>query len=275
MPQNISKVRIHQGFDNLPFITNAVVSTGSFDGVHLGHRSIIAKMQETAQEIGGETVIVTFDPHPRHVLYPNGQGKDLWLLNTLEEKASLLKQLGIQHLIVVPFTKTFAATPYQDFIQHYLVQKLHAKAIVVGANHHFGKDRAGSSADIHQQYGISHNTQLQLVPANEAYHISSTLIRQLISKGDMQEANRLLGQNYFADIYNIQMSNNQIVAEVGNVYKLLPVFYQEYSFKLSADSTTISAHITTYIKNGKKYISLQSTQNLPNIRSVQERLYFL
>ncbi len=275
MPQNISKVRIHQGFDNLPFITNAVVSTGSFDGVHLGHRSIIAKMQETAQEIRGETVIVTFDPHPRHVLYPNGQGKDLWLLNTLQEKASLLEGLGIQHLIVVPFTKTFAATPYQDFIQHYLVEKLHAKAIVVGANHHFGKDRAGSSADIHQQYGISHNTQLQLVPANKAYHISSTLIRRLISKGDMQEVHRLLGQNYFVDMRNVQISNNLIVAEVDNIYKLLPPSHQEYSFKLSADNTIISASITTYINNGKRYIALQSTQSLPKIEVAQERLYFL
>ncbi len=268
-------MRIHKGFHNLPSITNAVVSTGSFDGVHLGHRSIIAKMQETAKEVQGETTIVTFNPHPRHVLYPNGQGKDLWLLNSLEEKASLLKGLGVQHLIVVPFTKAFAATPYQDFIQHYLVEKLHAKAIVVGANHHFGKDRAGSGANIHQQYGISYNTQLQLVPANEEYHISSTLIRRLIGQGNMQEANRLLGQNYFIEINNLQIVDGQITAEIDEFYKLLPPSNQEYRFKLYANRKIITAVITSYEKNGKRYINLQSKQMLSNIMCRQECLQII
>lgn len=254
-------MKIHQGFDNLPPISHAVVSTGSFDGVHLGHRSIIAKMQDTAQEIEGETVIVTFSPHPRHVLYPNGQGKDLWLLNSLQEKAGLLNSLGVQHLVVVPFTKTFAATPYQEFIQQYLVQKLHAKAIVVGANHHFGKNREGSSADIHRQYGISHNTQLQLVPANEAHHISSTLLRRLISQGQVQEANRLLGQNYFAHIRNVEISAHEIKAEIGETYKLLPPD-GEYHVNFFSQ-TKIKAAITSYTQGKHKYIRLQTEQQLP------------
>ncbi len=250
-------MKIHQGFENLPSIPRAVVSTGSFDGVHLGHRSIIAKMQDTAKDIQGETVIVTFNPHPRHALYPNGQGKDLWLLNSLEEKAGLLQNLGVQHLIVVPFTKTFAATSYQDFIQYYLVEKLHAKAIVVGANHHFGKNREGSSADIHQKYGITHNTQLQLVPANEEHYISSTLIRQLISQGHIQEANRLLGQNYLVDVNKIEITGNQIKAEVGETYKLLPPNGEYYLKIFSETNARIKGAVTSYIKDKHKYITLE------------------
>lgn len=259
-------MKTHSGFDNLPPINNAVVSIGSFDGVHLGHRSIIDTMQATAKAIQGETVIISFHPHPRLVLYPHSKGKHLKLLNSLEEKSKLLEHLGIDHLIVVPFTKTFAATPHQAFIQNYLVEQLHTQALVVGANHHFGKDRQGSSADIKEQYGIAHNTQLQLVAANEAMHISSTLIRQLISRGDMQEANHLLGQHYFMHLYPINHKQHQITARLEHSLKLSPP-QGTYQVHMKQGSTSIAAEVQlSYMHKTKyAYLLLSSKKAFPKV----------
>lgn len=115
-------MKIYYGFEEVEKITNAVVTTGSFDGVHMGHQKILSRLKELAQDSGGESVVITFYPHPRKVLYPETTGKDLLMINTRKEKIHLLEKAGIQHLIFVEFTLEFANTTSAEFVEEYLVK---------------------------------------------------------------------------------------------------------------------------------------------------------
>ncbi|MBC7126531.1 MAG: riboflavin biosynthesis protein RibF, partial [Bacteroidales bacterium] len=130
-------MKVHYGFDGIGEITNPVVTTGSFDGVHLGHKVIINRINEIAQSIGGESVLITFYPHPRKVLYPETAGKNLMFILSQREKIELLSKTGLDHLIIVKFTLEFSKISSVQFIRDYLISKLNARYIVVGFNHHF------------------------------------------------------------------------------------------------------------------------------------------
>lgn len=247
---------IHQGFDHLPPISNAVVSIGSFDGVHLGHRHIIDKMQHTAKQLQGETVIISFDPHPRHVLPQKDGASPPMLLNSMQEKASLLEDLGIHHLIILAFTKPFANTSHQDFVQQYLVNKLHAKAVIVGDNHRFGKDRAGNSTEVYAQHGIAHHSKIQLISAQHHTHISSTIIRQQIALGQLDTANRLLGAPYAIQGKVIRKTAwNMMIAPTEQHKLLLPngTYQMVIHMKHQRIEDTIDLEI---MKKKKTYINL-------------------
>ena len=180
------------GFDAV----NPVVTIGIFDGIHLGHRQIIQRIKEIALHINGETVMVTFWPHPRIVLKKNNM--PVKLLTALEEKTKIIETLGIDHLIVLPFTPDFANTTFNEFIHNYLVNGLHSKYIVIGYNHHFGKDRQGGFDQLKEnadRYGF---TVERLNPVIiEDTVVSSSNIRNLISNGNPVLANKLLGYPYF------------------------------------------------------------------------------
>src|SRR5262249_46143596 len=134
-------MQVHKELDQLPGFRNAVVTIGTFDGVHLGHRRIIEELKATAREVNGETVIITFHPHPRKVVSSTILG--VRLINTLEEKIELLEQLGIDHLVVVPFTDAFANQQAEDYVQHFLVGRFKPHTIIIGYDHRFGKERKG------------------------------------------------------------------------------------------------------------------------------------
>ncbi|HET6993103.1 MAG TPA: adenylyltransferase/cytidyltransferase family protein, partial [Bacteroidia bacterium] len=134
-------MKVYKHIDEFGPAENPVVTTGTFDGVHLGHQQIIRRLKETAERTKGETVLLTFFPHPRMVLFPDY--KPL-LLNTQEEKISLLEKAGIDHLIIHPFTREFSMLSSIEFISGILVKKLHTKKLVIGHDHHFGKNREGS-----------------------------------------------------------------------------------------------------------------------------------
>lgn len=169
-----------------------MLTIGTFDGVHLGHRKIITALCERAKALNGESVIFTFDPHPRKVVAPGET--NLRLLTTLEEKIALLEQSGIDHLIIYPFTREFSQLTYEEFVEKVLVNLIHTKFLVVGYDHKFGKNRQGDFEFLKKcasrfDFQIE---KLDVLLMNEA-HVSSTKIREAIQKGDFQTANAFLG----------------------------------------------------------------------------------
>jgi len=192
---NKFNLKVYRKIEDFVPIKNAVVTTGTFDGVHTGHRVIISRINQIAKEIGGESVIITFYPHPQLVLHP--EEKNIFVLNTEEEKISLLENYGIDHLIIIPFTKEFAAISYLDFIKKILIDKLHVKRLVIGYDHHFGKERKGSLQHL-VDYGSKYHFEVEEISAQKIgdTEVSSTKIRKALLAGDILTANNYLGYDY-------------------------------------------------------------------------------
>ena len=176
-------------------IPHAVVTIGTFDGVHLGHQAIFAKMRNLAQSVGGQTVVVTFEPHPRQVL--NIDSSNLRFLTTPEEKLKKFEEFGIDNVVIINFTKEFSRTPSEVFIKDYIIDNIKPAYIVVGYDHHFGKNRMGDFGllnDMKLKYGF----KVERVAAQDVENIaiSSTKIRNALAVGNIKSANRLLGYTY-------------------------------------------------------------------------------
>jgi riboflavin kinase / FMN adenylyltransferase len=189
-------MQIHRDIDNLPAFRNAIVTIGTFDGVHSGHRQIIDKLKSEAAKVGGETVIITFHPHPRKVVSSTILG--IRLINTLEEKLSLLEELGIDHTVVVPFTDAFANQPAEDYIRNFLVARFNPHTIIIGYDHRFGRDRLGDYRLLEEK-APELGFELKEIPKHllENISISSTHIREAILHSEIDKANRLLGYDFF------------------------------------------------------------------------------
>ncbi len=176
-------------------LKNAVVTTGSFDGVHVGHKIIIDRMKELAKSIQGESTLVTFHPHPRKVLYPDQ--KDLKLINSQEEKIDLLSKTGLHNLIIIPFSKGFSKTTSHEFISDIIIQQLNAKIVIVGKNHHFGHNRSGDYTYLHE---LSKNLHfgVEEIPLKDIENetVSSTKIRKALLQGNIMRANAYLDHQY-------------------------------------------------------------------------------
>jgi riboflavin kinase / FMN adenylyltransferase len=188
-------LRVFKDCNDIYPVIESVVSTGTFDGVHLGHQTIIKEMITIAASKGLQSVAITFDPHPRIVL-----GKDenkLKLLNTLDEKIAIFESLGVDNVFVIQFTKEFAATPYEQYIKDFLVGKLGARHIVLGFNHQFGKQRSGNH-DTLIALGNNYGYEVTEVSPQgfEGQVVSSTKIRQLLEEQNLDLANKLLGYHY-------------------------------------------------------------------------------
>ncbi|HAH25897.1 MAG TPA: riboflavin biosynthesis protein RibF [Prolixibacteraceae bacterium] len=184
-------MQIHRDLKSF-YAHNPVLTIGTFDGVHLGHRKIIAALRDRAKSIMGESVIFTFDPHPRKVVAPDEA--NLRLLTTLDEKIALFEQSGIDHLIIYPFTPEFSRLTYEEFVEKVLVDQIHLKFLVVGYDHRFGKNRQGDFEFL-QKCAERFDFQvekLDVLLMNEA-NVSSTKIREAIQKGDFETANAFLG----------------------------------------------------------------------------------
>lgn len=189
-------MQVHYDIENLPVFRNAVITIGTFDGVHMGHRQIIDKLKAEAKANSGETVIITFHPHPRKVVSSTILG--IRLINTLDEKIELLQQLGIDHIVVVPFTDAFANQPAEEYIKNFLIEKFHPHTIIIGYDHHFGRDRLGNYRLLEKDTG-KYNYQLKEIPKHilENISISSTNIREAILHSDIATADKLLGYEFF------------------------------------------------------------------------------
>jgi riboflavin kinase/FMN adenylyltransferase len=190
-------MRVFKGFEEAVGIKNPVVTTGSFDGVHLGHKKILDRLNKLAEKYNGESVLITFDPHPRKVLYPDSLGKDLRLISTREEKLQLLKEAGLDNVIIVEFTKEFSKITSEQFVSEYLSGILKAKVIVAGFNHHFGFNKEGDYKQL-WQLRQKYHFEAEEIPEQEVQHetVSSTKIRQAVTEGAIQRANAYLDHYY-------------------------------------------------------------------------------
>ena len=190
-------MKIFHNFDQAGDIRNAVVTTGSFDGVHVGHKVILQRLRKLAVETSGETVLITFHPHPRKVLYPDTVGKDLLLINSQREKIELLRKAGLDNLIIIEFTLAFSQITSIDFVKNILLSKLHARKIVVGFNHHFGHNREGDYDEL-RKLGLEDGFEVEEIPEQDIHNesVSSTKIRKALQDGNIQKANAYLDHHY-------------------------------------------------------------------------------
>ena len=179
-------MRIFHGFDALPHFEHPAVTVGSYDGVHLGHQSLIDRLKQEARLNGGESVVLTFEPHPRIVLQ---RAEGLHLLTTLDEKAALLEAFGVDNLIVMPFSKEFSALSGGEFVQRFLIDKVGAETLVAGYNHRFGHDRV----DCMSLPALGLKVVRVEACDVDGVRVSSTVIRNLLNENKLEEAEHLLG----------------------------------------------------------------------------------
>lgn len=181
---------------SLPEFKKAVVTIGSFDGVHQGHQQIIQQLKAEAAAIGGESIIISFYPHPRSVIAQNPDS--IKLLGTLEEKTRLLEATGIDHLVIVPFNQAFASQSAQAYIKDFLVANFHPHTVIIGYDHKFGNNRTGDF-QLLQSFGKQLGFQVKEIPEHllQQVGVSSTKIRQAISNCHIETANQFLGYPYF------------------------------------------------------------------------------
>lgn len=174
--------------------TKTTVTVGTFDGVHLGHQKIIAKLVAAAKKNGSASTLLTFDPHPRKVVQPNAT---VTLIQTLEERAETLAHLGLQHMVVHPFTKAFSQLSAADYVKEFLVDMLNIDQIIIGHNHRFGKNRTASVEDL-QHFGNIYGFKVTQISAEEIDNIciSSTKIRTALAMGDVATAHAFLGHPF-------------------------------------------------------------------------------
>ena len=256
------------------FKTNktSIVTIGTFDGVHIGHQEIIKNLVETANKNQAESVILTFFPHPRMVLQKDSGIK---LLNTIDEKIELLEKTGLKHLVIIPFTKEFSRLTALDFTRDILVSSLRTKKLVIGYDHHFGRNREGNFEQL-QEYGKTYQFDVEEIPAQDIKDItvSSTKIRKALEDGAIEKANAYLGYNYMLSGVVIkgkalgrQYKYPTVNIRIEEEYKLIPksgVYVVETTFDnkpffgimnignrptVDGKTTTIEVHLLDFDKN--------------------------
>ncbi|MDN3587198.1 bifunctional riboflavin kinase/FAD synthetase [Pedobacter aquatilis] len=221
-------MKIYNNLSEFSKIENAIVTIGTFDGVHFGHQKIIKQLVAKAKADGGESVILTFFPHPRMIIDPENQ--DLKMINTINEKAEILKSLGVDHLIITPFTRDFSNQIPEDYIQNILVNNIGTKHIIIGYDHRFGKDRAGNLTDL-RAAGLHYGFTVEEIAEQDIHDVavSSTKIRQALLAGDVSLATDYLG--YPFSIYGRVIKGDKIGRTIGfptanifveETYKLIP-----------------------------------------------------
>ncbi|HEY9194972.1 MAG TPA: bifunctional riboflavin kinase/FAD synthetase [Mucilaginibacter sp.] len=250
-------MRIYHNIDEFKALNNAVVTIGTFDGVHIGHRKIIAGIKELARETGGETVILTFFPHPRMILHP--EDESIKLITTIDEKARLMEQLGVDHLIITPFSRDFSNQTAEDYIRDVLVNKIGTKKIVIGYDHRFGKDRQGGLEDLLRLSPV-YGFDVEEIPEQDINEvaISSTRIRTALLKGDIGLANTFLGYPFF--ITGTVVRGDQIGRRIG--YPTANIVVEEKYKLIPSDgifAVTVNVAGETY--NGMAYIGSRPTVN--------------
>lgn len=249
-------MQVHYSIDHLPHFKDAVVTIGTFDGVHLGHRQIIDAVLKESQNNNGESVIITFHPHPRKIVQPD---TSLQLINTLEEKIELLRNQHIDHLVVVPFSAEFAALSADNYIKEFLVKCFHPKTIVIGYDHHFGKDRKGNFLLLNAQKNFW-GYDLEEIPKHllNEIDISSTKIRKAILESDVTTANQLLGYTFFFE--GLVVKGDQIGRQLG-----YPTANLEYTdtdkIHLGEGVYAVEVSLNTNIRKGMLSIGKRPTLN--------------
>ena len=205
-------MRVYKNTDQLPEFRNSVVTIGTFDGVHLGHQKIIAQMKQQAAQQAGETVIITFYPHPRKIVREGVPA--IQILTTLAEKLSLLEDFGIDNVVVVPFNESFAQQSASQYIEDFLWKKFHPNCVIIGYDHRFGHDRLGDYKLL-ETYGQRLGFEVREIPeqVQNEISISSTKIREALLLGDIRTADNCLGHPYFFE--GTVVKGNQLGRTIG------------------------------------------------------------
>lgn len=250
-------MKIYHHIDEFIRLQNAVVTIGTFDGVHVGHRKIIAGIKELSEKTGGETVLLTFFPHPRMILHP--EDDSIKMINTINEKAGLLEGLGIDHLIITPFSRDFSNQTAEEYIRDVLVNKIGTKKIVIGYDHRFGKDRQGGLNDL-LRLGPVYGFDVVEIPEQDIneFAISSTRIRMALLDGDIHQANTCLGYPFF--ITGTVIRGDQIGRTIG--YPTANIVIEERYKLIPSDGIfAVKVIIDGEVYKGMAYIGTRPTIN--------------
>ena len=276
-------MKIYRSLEDFIPLEKAVVTIGTFDGVHIGHQKILSTLKAKAKEIGGETVLLTFFPHPRLILHP--EDDSLRLISDLHEKVDLLEKAGLDHLIITPFTRDFSNQTPEGYIREVLVSKIGTKILVIGYDHRFGKDRQGSMKEL-AEYSKIYGYKVEQIPEQDINDVavSSTRIREALIKGDMDTANLYLG--YPFHLPGRVVRGNQLGREIGfptanlQVYeshKLIPAYgiYAIRARLIENPTIETGAHQPTTI--AQNFVGMGYIGNRPTIegigRSIEVNLF--
>ena len=218
-------MRVFKSLENLPEFKNAVVTIGTFDGVHLGHQKLLESIKSLAEKIDGESILITFHPHPRFVVNPDD--KSLKLINTLEEKLELLNQYQLDNVVVAPFTLEFSQMPAIEYVKDFLVGNFKPHTIVIGYDHHFGRNRTGN-IDLLKEYQDVFDFEVIEISKEtlEDIGISSTKIRNALNEGEVKTAEDLMGHAYSLSGYVIKGNQNGRIMGFPTANIQLPVPYK-------------------------------------------------
>ncbi len=245
----------------------SVVTIGTFDGVHIGHKAILKRLTATAAKDNLDSVVLTFFPHPRMVLQKDS---NIRLINTIAERTQLLEKTGLDHLVIHPFTKAFSRLTALEYVRDILVNCLHAKKIIIGYDHRFGRNRNADIEDL-KQFGEEYHFEVEEISAKELddVAVSSTKIRKALEAGDIETANNYLGYNF--------MLNGKVVRGkgIGRTINYPTANIQiEESYKLIPRN---GVYVTQAIINGKMENGITSIGTNPTVGGIEKTIetYFL
>jgi riboflavin kinase/FMN adenylyltransferase len=205
-------MKVHRDIEHLPEFRNAVVTIGTFDGVHLGHQKIISQLKTEAERVNGETVIITFHPHPRKIVA--NRSHYIQLITTIDEKIELLAAKGVDHLVIVPFTLHFSEMEPKSYVEDFLKSRCRPAVVIIGYDHRFGRERKGDYKLL-EEYSAKGYFELKEISQqliNDSI-VSSTAIRDSLNAGNVEKANSLLGYDFFFE--GAVVKGNQLGRTIG------------------------------------------------------------
>lgn len=261
-------MKVFNGIDSYDEDAPTAITTGTFDGVHLGHKKILDRLNNEARAIDGKSVLVTFFPHPRLVLFPDREGP--LLITSMEERIELLKSTGLDHLIIHPFTKEFSRTPALNYVRDLLVGKLHMQRLVIGYDHHFGRNREGSIEALSEMapvYGFN-VTEIPALDVDQV-NVSSTKVRNALAQGDIEVVTSYLSYRYFLNGTVVKgHQRGRLLGfptanlELANPQKIVP----------SKGVYAVKAEVDGWEKNGLLNIGVNPTFGEENRQTVEVHL---
>ncbi len=253
-------MKLYRNLEEFLPLSNAVVTTGTFDGVHIGHQTVLNQLKSVAEKNNGESVVLTFFPHPRMVLYPDET--NIKLINTIEERIELLEKECIDHLIVHPFSYEFSRISSLEFVRNILVNQIGTKKLVIGYDHRFGRNREGAFEHL-KDFGPLYGFDVEEIPALEVQQInvSSTKIRHSLEIGEIIAANEFLGRPFF--ITGKVEQGNQVGRKID--YPTANIFIEEdYKLIPAQGVYAIKAKVKNKIFDGMLNIGVRPTVNGSN-----------